>query len=80
VTVVLHGLPDGTGIAMTSGTVRLGAVGPDPARAGPVTGLTGHLLTAALSGSGPPGERAQLYLVITGAQATGRLSVSPGGE
>jgi sulfoxide reductase heme-binding subunit YedZ len=80
VTVVLHGTPDGTGIAMTSGTVLLGAVGPDPARQGPITQLDGHQLTANLSGSGTTSERAQLYLVITGAQAAGRLSVSPGGE
>jgi sulfoxide reductase heme-binding subunit YedZ len=80
VKVVLHGTPDGTGIAMTSGTVLLGAGGPDPARQGPITQLDGHQLTANLSGSGTTSERAQLYLVITGAQAAGRLSVSPGGE
>jgi methionine sulfoxide reductase heme-binding subunit len=80
VTVVLQGKPDGTGIAMTSGTVLLGAVGSDPARHGPIIQLDGHQLTANLSGPGSPSERARLYLVITGAQATGRLSVSPGGE
>ena len=78
--MVLQGKPDGTGIAMTSGTVLLGAVGSDPARHGPIIQLDGHQLTANLSGPGSPSERARLYLVITGAQATGRLSVSPGGE
>jgi hypothetical protein len=80
VTVVLHGIPDGAGIAMASGTVLLGGTGQDPAGEGPVTHLDDHQLTAVLHGSGSQRETAQLHLVITGARAAGRLSVTPGGE
>ena len=79
VTVVLHGTPDGSGIAMSSGTVLLGAAGQDPAREGPVTGLDGHQLTAALRGPAAQAEVAHLYLVISGSHASGRLSVSTEG-
>jgi methionine sulfoxide reductase heme-binding subunit len=79
VTVVLHGTPDGTGIAMSSGTVLLGAAGQDPAAQGPVTQLDGHELTASLHGPATQSESARLYLVISGTRASGRLSISPGG-
>jgi sulfoxide reductase heme-binding subunit YedZ len=79
VTVVLHGTPDGAGIAMSTGTVLLGAAGQDPARQGSVTQLDGHELTATLHGPGTQGESARLYLVISGNRASGRLSISPGG-
>ncbi|HWG14776.1 MAG TPA: ferric reductase-like transmembrane domain-containing protein [Streptosporangiaceae bacterium] len=79
ITVVLHGIPDGAGIAMSSGSVLLGATGQDPAREGPVTHLNGHQLTATLRGSATQSESARLYLVISGTRASGRLSISPGG-
>ena len=78
VTVVLQGTPDGTGIAMSRGTVLLGAAGQDPAREGPVTQLDGHQLTVALGGPAAQTEWAHLYLVISGVRASGRLSVSSG--
>jgi len=78
-TVVLHGTPDGSGIALSSGTVLLGATGQDAARQGPVTQLDGHRLTATLHGPATQSESARLYLVISGTRASGRLSTSPGG-
>jgi sulfoxide reductase heme-binding subunit YedZ len=78
-TVVLHGTPDGTGIAMSGGTVSLGAAGQEPARQGPVTQLQGRQLTAALRGPDGQAEWAHLYLVISWPHASGRLSVSNGG-
>ena len=78
VTVVLHGIPDGTGIAMSSGTVSLGATGQDPARQGPVTQLAGHQLTAVLSDQSGQAERARLYLAISWPHASGQLSTSAG--
>jgi sulfoxide reductase heme-binding subunit YedZ len=79
VTVVLHGTPDGSGIAMSSGTVLLGAAGQDPARKGPVTQLDGHQLTATLHGPAVQSQSARLYLVISGTRASGQLSTSPVG-
>ena len=79
VTVVLHGTPDGTGVAMSSGTVSLGATGQDPARQGPVTQLAGHQLTAILRDQSGQAERARLYLVISWPHVSGQLSASAGG-
>jgi ferric reductase like protein len=78
-TVVLHGTPDGTRVALSSGTVSLGPDGPDPARRGPVTRLDGHQLTAVLRDPSGQAEEAQLYLVISWPRVSGRLSVPNGG-
>jgi sulfoxide reductase heme-binding subunit YedZ len=80
VTVVLHGTPDGTGIAMSNGTVSLGATGQDPARQGPVTQLAGRQLTATLSDQSGRVERARLYLAISWPHVSGQLSMSAGGR
>jgi Ferric reductase like transmembrane component len=77
-TVVLYGTPDGTGIELSSGTVALGAAGPDPARQGPVTQLEGHQLTAIVRDPAGRSERAQLSLVIHWPHASGQLSLSSG--
>jgi sulfoxide reductase heme-binding subunit YedZ len=79
VTVVLHGTPEGSGIAMSSGTVLLGANGRDAAHEGPVTRLDGHQLTATLHGPAGQDESARVYLVIDGTRASGELSTAPGG-
>ncbi len=78
VRVVLHGTPDGSGIAMSSGTLSLGAAGQDPARQGPVTRLAGHQLTAIVRDQSGQAERARLYLVISWPHASGQLSTSAG--
>jgi methionine sulfoxide reductase heme-binding subunit len=77
-TVVLHGTPDDSGIEMSSGTVQLGAIGPDPARQGPVTQLEGHQLTATVRDAAGRPEQARLYLVIHWPRASGQLALSSG--
>lgn len=71
VTIVLRGRPDGTGISMSSGTVRLGRAAGQPAEQGPVTALAGSRLTAALDG--PREQQASLTLIISGRRASGQL-------
>jgi hypothetical protein len=72
-TIVLRGRPDGTGISMSSGTVRLGRAGRQPAEQGPVTALTGQRLTAVLDG--PREQQASLTLIISGTRASGQLAL-----
>jgi hypothetical protein len=80
VTVVLRGAPDGSGISLTSGSVRLAPAAPGggPAWTGPVTSLDGSQLGALLHGPGEVTEHAQLTLVIRGQQASGRVRIQPG--
>ncbi len=82
-TVVLAGTKDGTGITMSSGSVRIAASGQGPAWAGPVTSLNGPLLTADLHRSGGSGgsgggtRQVRLSLVINGRSASGRMLLEP---
>jgi methionine sulfoxide reductase heme-binding subunit len=76
-TIVLRGAPDGSGISMSSGSVRIAPANGGPAWAGPVTTLDGARLTAALGGPDDATEQVQLTLVILGHQATGTLLVHP---
>jgi len=76
VTIVLRGRPDGSGIAMSSGTVRLGRAAGQPAEHGPVTALAGSRLSALLDG--PREQQASLTLVISGRRASGQLSLRVG--
>jgi len=77
---VLRGTPDGSGIEMSSGTVRLDPGSGGPAYQGPVTQLHGHLLTAALRGSDGTAEQARITLVISGNRATGQVHVQTAGS
>ena len=72
-TIVLRGTPDGTGISLSGGTVRLGRAGGQPAEQGPVTALSGHRLTAVLGG--PREQHASLTLIISGTRASGQLTL-----
>jgi hypothetical protein len=76
ITIVLRGTPDGSGISMTSGTLRLGRAGAQPAEQGPVTALSGHRLTAALDGQRE--HQASLTLIISGTRASGELDLRAG--
>jgi len=80
-TIVLRGTPDGAGIAMSSGTVRLSSVGQGAVEQGPVTALDGPRLAAILRGSGGSEQQADVTLVISGARASGQLTLrTAGGE
>jgi hypothetical protein len=78
-TIVLRGTPDGTGIVLSSGTVRLAAAGQRPFSRGPVTRLHGHQLTAILRGTGGTEREAHLTLIISGDSASGELSLQDAG-
>jgi hypothetical protein len=75
-TIVLRGRADGSGIALSSGTVALTG-GAGPAERGPVTRLAGHQLTAVLRPARGPGQQAELTLVISGHRASGQLTLQP---
>ncbi|MGH3400495.1 MAG: hypothetical protein ACRDPO_38025, partial [Streptosporangiaceae bacterium] len=72
-TIVLRGRPDGTGISLSSGTLRLGQTARQPAEQGPVTALAGQRLTAVLDG--PREQQASLTLIISGGRASGQLAL-----
>jgi hypothetical protein len=76
-TIVLHGTPDGTGLEMSSGSVRLTTAGHDASVRGPVTVLHGHRLTAILRSQGGSQQEADLTLLVSGRNATGRLTLRP---
>ncbi|MGA3152825.1 MAG: ferric reductase-like transmembrane domain-containing protein [Streptosporangiaceae bacterium] len=78
-TIVLRGRPDGTGIDLSSGTVRIGAPGA-ASYAGPVTLLRGEQLTAALRSPAGQAEKAEMTLVVSGSRASGQLVVQPEGS
>ena len=73
VTIALRGTPDGSGISMSGGTVRLAPAAGGSAWAGPVTALDGTRLAATLTGPGHRTEQTQLTLVISGSHASGRV-------
>jgi len=72
--VVLHGTPSGGGVALSSGTVRIGRAGTASGLSGPVVQLAGQELIADVSG--PSGRRqAQFKLTINGSAVTGTVSL-----
>jgi sulfoxide reductase heme-binding subunit YedZ len=78
-TIVLRGTPAGGGIAMSSGTVRLSSVDQGAPDQGPVTALNGHRLTAILHGGGGTEQEADVVLIISGASASGQLTLRTAG-
>jgi methionine sulfoxide reductase heme-binding subunit len=74
-TIVLRGAPDDAGIDMASGSVRLTTAGHGASARGPVTVLRGHRLTAILHSQGGRQQEADLTLMVTGRNATGRLTL-----
>jgi sulfoxide reductase heme-binding subunit YedZ len=78
-TIVLRGTPAGGGIAMSSGTVRLSSVNQAAAAEGPVTALDGHRLTAILHEGGGTEQEADVMLIISGASASGQLTLRTAG-
>ena len=78
-TIVLRGTPAGGGIAMYSGTVRLSSVDQGAPDQGPVTALNGHRLTAILHGGGGTEQEADVVLIISGASASGQLTLRTAG-
>lgn len=84
--IVLRGTPSGGGVALSSGTVRIGRAGTASALSGPVVRLAGHELIANVSsgsgGSGSSGDsassgrrQAQFRLTISGSAVTGSVSL-----
>lgn len=77
--VVLRGTPDGGGITLSSGRVRVVPPGAGQVFGGPVTGLDGSVVTATLTGPGGFRAAVTITLSISGTTVTGRLHVAPGG-
>jgi Ferric reductase like transmembrane component len=76
-TIVLRGTPDGTGIAMSSGTIRVRTAGQRLPYQGPVTALDGQRLAATLHRAGAPAQDADVTLTISGNSAHGQLTLRP---
>jgi methionine sulfoxide reductase heme-binding subunit len=74
-TIVLRGTPEGPGMAMAGGTLRLGRAGRQPGYQGRVTRLDGHRLTATLRDAGGTAQDAAVALVIRGNSASGQLTL-----
>ena len=75
--IVLHGIPAGGGVSLTSGSVRIGRSGTASAYSGPVVELAGRNLLADVSG--PAGRRqADFVLTIRGSAVTGTVSLRAG--
>jgi Ferric reductase like transmembrane component len=79
-TIVLAGTPQGSGIAMARGSLRLSRVGRQPGYQGRVTRLDGHRLTATLRGTGGTTRDAAVTLVIRGNSASGQLTLRAAGR
>lgn len=79
-TVTLQGTPDGAGVALQRGTVRVGPAGAASSYLGPVVALDGQLLVADLSNQTGSRAQATIRLAVTGQRATGRLTIRRGGE
>lgn len=75
VIVVLRGTPDGTGVSLTSGTIRVRA--GRSSYQGPVTMLRGHRLRATVRQAGEPAQIVAMTLIISGDRGAGRLSIRP---
>jgi hypothetical protein len=79
-TVTLQGTPDGAGVALQRGTVRVGPAGAASSYLGPVVALDGQLLVADLSNQSGSRAQATIRLAVTGQRATGRLTIRRGGD
>lgn len=77
--IVLHGRPDGAGVALSRGSVRVRPGSSQSSFSGPVVLLRGQHLAAVLRGPAGSAVRATLTLVIHGRTATGRLSLRAAG-
>jgi len=73
-TIVLHGTPAGSGVALSGGDVRIGQPGTASGYAGPVVMLQGQQLVAAVTGQSGQ-RRAQFVLTISGSAVTGTVSL-----
>lgn len=76
--ITLMGAPDGAGVTLSSGTVRVRTAG-GATYEGPVVSLNGHVLDAQLQGPGDAAVRATVTLFVQGSAASGRLTVASGG-
>ena len=79
-TVTLLGTPDGTGVSLQRGMVSIGPAGAAASYAGPVVALDGQELVADLSSKSGSRAQARIRLEVAGGRATGRVSISSGGE
>ncbi len=79
-TITLLGTPDGPGVSLQRGTVSVGPAGAAASYAGPVVALDGPELVADLSGRSGARAQVRIRLEVAGRRATGRLSISSGGE
>ena len=78
--VTLQGTPDGTGVSLQRGTVRVGPAGGAPSYVGPVVALDGQQLVADLSSQSGSRAQARIRLEVVGGRATGRLTISSGDD
>jgi methionine sulfoxide reductase heme-binding subunit len=78
--VTLQGTPDGAGVFLQRGLVRIGPAGAATSYAGPVVALDGQQLVADLSSQSGSRAQARIRLEVVGGRATGRLTISRGGE
>lgn len=76
--VTLQGKPDRSGVVLSDGTVSVGTAHAAPSYRGPVVGLDGQQLAAALEGPGGAQVRVTITLAVTGSTATGQLIIEPG--
>jgi len=72
--IVLHGTPSGSGVSLTSGTVRIGRANTASAYSGQVVQLAGNTLIAEVSGQSGQ-RRAAFTLTINGTAVTGTVSL-----
>ena len=72
--IVLRGTPSGSGVSLTSGTVRIGRQGTASGFSGSVVNLAGNSLVAAVSGRAGQ-RRANFTLMIDGTTVTGTVSL-----
>jgi hypothetical protein len=77
--IILQGRPDGSGIALSAGSVHIGPDSSASSYLGPVVLLDGQQLSAALRSTAGSAVQAEITLVIHGSTATGRLSLQDGG-
>jgi len=77
-TITLQGTPDGAGVLLQRGTVRVGPAGTTSSYAGPVVALDGARLVADLSGPAGSTAQATITLNVNGSRATGRLAINGG--
>ena len=81
--IVITGVPQGGGVAMTSSHVSFGPAGAPRQYSGRLTALNGTRMRAAVSGSAAglrqPALTLDITLTVNGSAVTGNLSVSPAG-